>query len=276
MEHTIQNTPVHERPVHERIDVDGSWVSLDVHGQDDGPAIVVVPGAMSDAAAWAPVARHLTRWPSVVVLNRRGRHPSGPLTDDYALATEVADLAAVLRTVGDVRAVLGWSYGALIALHLANALQVAHLIAYEPVTAPFGAAALPDLRRAQQGGDLDAGLTVALSQVAGMDREAIAQLQADEATWAELRRLGAAAHAETLAIDEAPQPARLATRAARVDLIVGGLNRGRAPYGTSFADVAHLVPNAHVHELPGQGHLAHLQAPQQLAALVSQLSSDLT
>ncbi|WP_432521074.1 alpha/beta fold hydrolase [Kineococcus sp. SYSU DK006] len=251
-------------------------MSVDVHGAADGPAIVVVPGAMADAAAWAPVARHLQRWSRVAVVNRRGRHPSGPLTGGYDLATEAADLAAVLRTFSDVRAVFGWSYGGLIALHPANALDVAHLVAYEPVTAPFGATALPDLRRAHEAGDLDGAVTVALGQVAGTGPGAIAHLRADEAAWQQLRRLGAAAYAETLAINEAPQPAQLATRAARVDLIVGGLNRGRAPYGTSFADVARLVPTATVHELPGQGHLAHLEAPEQLATLVDHLPSHLT
>ncbi|WP_432543450.1 alpha/beta fold hydrolase [Kineococcus sp. SYSU DK002] len=260
--------------IQKRVDVDGSWVSLDLRGESDGPSIVVVPGAMADAAAWAPVARHLTSWPTVAVLNRRGRAPSGPLTDRYDLSTEVADLAAVLRASTDVRAVFGWSYGGLIALHLANALDVAHLIAYEPVTAPFGATALPDLRRAHEAGDLDTALTVALEQVAGTDPAAVAQLRADETTWQQLRRLGAAAYAETSAIDAAPQPAQLATRAARVDLIIGERNRGRAPYGTSFEDVARLVPAARVHELPGQGHLAHLEAPGQLASLVDRLSGD--
>ena len=261
-----------EQMIQKRVDVTGSWVSVDVHGEPDGPAIVVVPGVMADAAAWAQVARHLDRWPTVAVLNRRGRHPSGPLTDRYGLTTEVDDLATVLTTFTDVRALFGWSFGGLIALHLANAVAVPHLIAYEPVVAPFGAAALPDLRRAHGDGDLDAGLRVALEQVARMRPEMVAQLRADQSTWAELCRLGAPAYAETLAIHEAPRPTRLAEHAARVDLVVGGRNRGRAPYGTSFEDVARLVPTAGIHELDGRGHLAHLEAPGDLAALVNQLS----
>ncbi|WP_240896582.1 alpha/beta fold hydrolase [Kineococcus vitellinus] len=257
--------------IQKRVAVAGSWVTVDVHGDPDGPALVVVPGALSDAAAWAPVARHLRGWPTVAVVNRRGRSPSGPLGAGYGLGTEVRDAAAVLRTVGDVRALLGWSYGGLVALHLANAVAVPHVIAYEPVVAPFGAAALPQLRRAQEAGDLDATVTAALGRIAGAPPQAIAALRADAATWDELRRLAVPLHAETLAIDEAPRPAELAVRAGRVDLVVGARSRGRAPYGTTFDDVARLVPAAGVHELDGQGHLAHLEAPEQLAALVDRL-----
>ncbi|WP_045747408.1 alpha/beta fold hydrolase [Actinoplanes rectilineatus] len=262
-----------ERSIQKYVEVDQGRVTVDVHGEPDQPAIVLIPGAMADAAAWSAVARHLDGWPTVAVVNRRGREPSGPLPDGYGLATEIEDAAAVLRGFTDVRTLFGWSYGGLIALHLANIRPVPHLIAYEPVMAPFGAAALPDLRRAQDDGDLDASITVALQQVTGMDDATTAALRADTATWSELRRLGAPAYRETLAINEAARPAVLAARAARVDLVVGERNRGRAPYGTSFDDVARHVPGAVVHELTGQGHLAHLDAPGHLASLVSRLGT---
>lgn len=46
---------------------------------------------------------------------------------------------------------------------------------------------------------------------------------------------------------------------------------GGSPYGTSFDTVAERVPDASIHTLDGQGHLAHLEAPAQLAALVGAL-----
>ncbi|WP_229074777.1 alpha/beta fold hydrolase [Actinoplanes sp. DH11] len=242
-----------------------------MYGDPDGPSVVVIPGAMADAAQWAGVAGRLDGWRAVAVVNRRGRQPSGPLTDGYGFATEVEDAAAVLRTFTDVRTLFGWSYGGLIAVHLAGTLPVPHLVAYEPVMAPFGAAALPDLRRAHEDGDLDAVVTVALRQVTGVGDDMVGALRADEATWSELRRLAAPAYHETLAINQAPLPATLAVRAARVDLIVGEHNRGRAPYGSSFDDVARRLPGATVHELGGQGHLAYREAPGRLADLINRL-----
>ncbi|GAB6902680.1 alpha/beta fold hydrolase [Kineosporia succinea] len=263
-----------EQLIQKQVAVPGSWIGVDVYGEADGPAIMVIPGAMADASGWARVARNLGPWATVAVVNRRGRRPSGPLTDEYGVGTEVSDAMEVLKTFGDVRAVFGWSYGGLIALHLAGALDVPHVIAYEPVVAPFGVTALPDLRRAQEQADPDARLRIALEQVAGLGRESVARLRDDGATWAELMRLAAPAYYETLAINEAPPATELAVRARRIDLIIGGRNRGRAPYGSSFADVERLVPGTMVHELGEQGHLAHLEAPRELADLVNRLGSE--
>lgn len=224
-------------------------------------------------AAWRRASRRgrPSRWSTVAVVNRRGRHPSGALGEGYGLGVEVADAAAVLQGFSEVRTVFGWSYGGLIALELAGVLEIPHVIAYEPVVAPFGAAALPALRAAHEAGDLDGVLESALRRVAGMDEQAVSALRAQHAQWVELRRLSAPLYEETAAIAAASTRGPLATRAARVDLIVGERNQGRAPYGTSFEEVAHRAVRAEVHRLDGQGHLAHLEAPERLAAMMDAL-----
>jgi pimeloyl-ACP methyl ester carboxylesterase len=92
-----------------------SWVTVDVYGEDDGSALVLIPGVMADSAAWAEVARGLQGWETVAVVNRRGREPSGPLTGDYDLRREVQDAEAILRRFSDVQTLFGWSYGGTIA-----------------------------------------------------------------------------------------------------------------------------------------------------------------
>ncbi|MCE0538589.1 alpha/beta hydrolase [Kineosporia rhizophila] len=260
-----------EQMIQKEIQVNGSWIQVDVYGAPDGPAIVVIPGVMADAAAWGPVAQHLEGWPSIAVVNRRGRVPSGPLTSTYTLETEIEDATAVLRSFCNIQTVLGWSYGGLIALHLADRVPVAHLIAYEPIMAPFGAPALPDLKAADDAQDLDQVAEVALRQVAAMPSEVVGALRSDSGAWSALRELSAPLYQETLAINQAPLPTLLARRADRIDLVVGERNRGQAPYGTTFDDIVRRVPTAAVHELAGQAHLAHLEAPDHLAALVNRL-----
>lgn len=264
MEQTIQK----KLPVGE-----GSWVTVDVYGEADRPGLVVVPGAMADAHAWRHVATALGTWPSVGVVNRRGRAPSGPLTGSYSLRAEVEDLGVVLDTFAGTRALFGWSYGGLIALLAADARPLDHVIAYEPVIRPFGRKALPELKAASENGDRDGVVETVLRQVAGLGADQVAALRADAPGWATLRDLSGPTYAETAAINEAQPPGELARAAARVDLLVGERNRGTAPYGTSFDDVRQRVPRARVHTLPGQGHLAHLEAPAELARLVDALAT---
>ena len=114
----------------------GSWVTVDVYGDAEASGLIIVPGSMSDAHEWRSVAGAITAWPSVVVLNRRGRSPSGPQTDAYSVQTEVEDLKAVLGNFSGASALFGWSYGGLIILLAANELSMRQVIAYEPVMRP--------------------------------------------------------------------------------------------------------------------------------------------
>lgn len=262
-----------EQTIQKKLSVGGgSWVTVDVYGEPTAPGLVLVPGAMSDAHAWRHVAQALSAWPSAAVVNRRGRAPSGPLTDRYSLRTEVEDLTVVLDAFGDTTALFGWSYGGSIALLAADDRPLPQLIAYEPVLPPFGQHALPDLKAAERAGDEDAVVEAVLRQASGLDTADVEALRGDPREWAVLRRLGAPAHAELAALNAAPAPNELARAADRVDLIVGQHNRGTAPYGTTFDDVRQRLPHAQTHVLPGQGHLAHLQAPTALAHLLDDLA----
>ncbi|WP_329127354.1 alpha/beta hydrolase [Streptomyces caniferus] len=263
-----------EQTIQKKVPVGGgSWVTVDVYGEPEAPGLVVVPGAMSDAHAWRHVAAAVDAWPSVAVVNRRGRTPSGPLTGAYSLRTEVEDLGLILDECASTQALFGWSYGGLIALLAANDRALRQVIAYEPVMRPFGSHVLPDLKAAEDRADWAATVEIVNRRIAGLDAAQAETLRAERRAWAALQLLSRPAHAELAALNAAPPPDEMARRADRVDLIVGQCNHGTAPYGTSFDDVRQRVTRAEVHVLPGQGHMAHLQAPTELGRLINGLAT---
>ncbi|MBS2539464.1 alpha/beta hydrolase [Catenulispora sp. NF23] len=265
MERTIQKTiPV---------PADGR-VTVDVYGDaDPGSAgLVVVPGVMSDAHTWRHVARAITAWPSVAVLNRRGRTPSSPLPRDHTLRTEVEDLLAVLDHLGGERTLFGWSYGGLIALTAATERPVRHVIAYEPVIAPFARAELPALRAAAEDRDWDRSVDIVNTRVSGFAPDHVQALRADRQGWSALRRLSEPLYAELAALNASQPPEALARRAERIDLIIGEADQGTEPYGTSFDHVRQRLTAPRVQVLPGQGHLAHVTGPALLARTLDALA----
>ena len=251
----------------------GSWVTVDVYGDPDAPGLVVVPGVMSDAYAWSRVAVAVDAWPSVAVVNRRGRTPSGPLTSSYSMRTEVEDLGVVLDELGGARALFGWSYGGLIALLSADERPVRQVIAYEPVMRPFGRHALSDLEVAEETADWDRSVEIVNRRISGFSAAHVEELRADRPAWEALRRLSGPLRAELGALNATRPPEALARRAGQVDLIIGQLNQGTEPYGTSFDDVRRRLAHAEVHELAGQGHLGHIEAPTELARLLDSLAA---
>ncbi|WP_036499734.1 MULTISPECIES: alpha/beta fold hydrolase [Nocardia] len=232
----------------------------------DGPPLVIVPGVMSDAAAWRPVVERLGLPNPVVTINRRGRVPSGPLGADYSVRTEVDDLHHILDTLGGAVELFGWSYGGLIALEAAcERSDLRSLIAYEPVSAPFAPAAIPALRAAVDRGDLDAAVRLVNTDVSGFSAEYVAALR-ESPTWAVLRPLAAPLPTELEAVNACRADLqRYRALTVPVTLLLGELNANAEPYGTAFGRIAHALPQARIDLLPGQGHLAHAQAPHLLA-----------
>src|SRR5262245_37350481 len=113
-------------------------VSISVERTGTGPSLLLVHGAAVDSsAAWAFVLPSLTRHFTVYAMNRRGRPPSGD-GQTHSIAAEVEDLAAVLDSIGEPLALLGHSYGALLALAALDRLKnVTRLILYEPPVFEF-------------------------------------------------------------------------------------------------------------------------------------------
>ncbi|GIM94183.1 alpha/beta fold hydrolase [Paractinoplanes toevensis] len=234
-----------------------------------GTPLVVIPGVMTDAKGWRRVAAAIDRPEPVLILNRRGRAPSGPLGSGYGVETEVLDLLAWLDRLDEPARLLGWSYGGLVAIEAAaRTAAVAQVIAYEPVVRPFGAAAVPALRAATAAGDLDRAVEVVNLDVSRYSPEHVAALRATPA-WALLRQWAAPVAEELAALNAfTPGPERWTDVKVPFDLIVGEHSRDGEPYGVAFTAVQRMLPGTAMHVLPGQGHLAHAEAPEQLGLLI--------
>ncbi|MEV0669970.1 alpha/beta hydrolase [Mycobacterium sp. NPDC050441] len=246
----------------------GTTLSCEVR-PGTGLPLVLLPGVMADAATWRPVTEAINLPNPVITVNRRGRVPSGALGAGYSVGVEVDDLRHIVDQVGQAH-VFAWSYGALIALEAAlDSAHIMSLTAYEPVSRPFAPDVVAQLRRAVDAGDLDQAVTLVNSDVSGFSAAYVADLRRSPA-WSILRPL-AAPLADELAAINSHVPALDSYRHLDipVTLILGAHNEDRAPYGTAFAAFSAALPQAHVIRLPGQGHLAHVEAPAGLAGAIA-------
>lgn len=231
----------------------------------DGDPLIVVPGVLADAEAFRPVVEAIDRPEPVLIVDRRGREPSGPLGPDYSVAVEVADLRAWISAIGPRVRLIGWSYGGTIAIETAALDErVLGTIAYEPGLGPFGAAALPRLRQA----DADRRVEIFNLEISQFPVEHVEALRQTPA-WPELMRLSGPAAEELGAVNAFSPDGGWADVSA--ELILGEHNQHAGPYFEIFHRAQDRLPRARTTILAGHGHLAHAEDPTALGRLITEL-----
>jgi pimeloyl-ACP methyl ester carboxylesterase len=105
----------------------------------EAPGVVVIHGTLVTDALYRPFARKLSLLLSRPVhsYNRRGRAGSAPQPDGYSAATEISDLAAVMRATGS-EDVVAHSYGGFVALQAARSIPVRRLVTYDAAVSLSG------------------------------------------------------------------------------------------------------------------------------------------
>lgn len=137
--------------------------ALQVHTRGEGPGVVLLHGSGVSARDYERLAAALSGRLSVHRYDRRGRPGTPVLTGGETVATDVADLAAVLDHTGATR-VFAHSAGAFVALQAARELPLSHVAVYDPAVAVAGTDMprdyLDDLLRALEAGDTVTAMTI--------------------------------------------------------------------------------------------------------------------
>ncbi|HLZ56390.1 MAG TPA: alpha/beta hydrolase [Ktedonosporobacter sp.] len=110
--------------------LDGTTICYRTVGS--GPAVIVIPGALSLASDFAAFADTLAEHFTVHTIERRGRGLSGPQGADYSIAKDHEDVLALQQKTG-ASLLVGHSFGGLVALEVArNNPALTKVAVYEP------------------------------------------------------------------------------------------------------------------------------------------------
>jgi pimeloyl-ACP methyl ester carboxylesterase len=193
----------------------------------------------------------------------------------YDIELEYDDIAAVAEAIGQDVTVLGHSYGGPVVIGAAARTDaIARVIAYEGWPSVAGSPPSYDIGDAAEciqvlldAGDRDGAVSLVFRDLVGLDED---QLQAMRAQPSWQARLAAAT---TLPRELRTEPtiqlttADLASIQVPVLLVIGSQNE--STLRPAADQLSSLMPDASLHVLPGQGHMAFDTAPELLASAIT-------
>lgn len=134
----------------ERTVVSQDGATIGYLSMGNGPAIIVIPGALSTAAEYVAFGNALAEHFTVHIIERRGRGMSSPQGDDYSIDKECEDALALQRKTG-ASLLVGHSFGGLVALEMARrAPSITQIAVYEPGVSINGSIAMGWMPRYRQ------------------------------------------------------------------------------------------------------------------------------
>jgi len=255
---------------------DGTTLAVDTIGQ--GAPVILVGGAFNDRSTVAALGAELASAFTVVTYDRRGRGASDDKSDDYLVANEIDDLAAVIEHVGGRASAFGHSSGAILVLEgVMRGLPIDRVAVYEPPytcdeNLPRPSSGIHDrLKALVAAGDHDGAVEWFLREAVGVPAEAISAMRAGE-EWSFLR--GKAASLPYDLLLSAPWRMMPAERLAGVGVPLLAVYGDRTAPNLAAATkaVAETVPGAELRVLAGEDH-AVLHRPAELARLLAKFFS---
>ncbi|MDN3025022.1 alpha/beta hydrolase [Streptomyces sp. S.PB5] len=248
---------------------DGTPIAYESTGQ--GPAVILVSGALSAGGSVAPLAVPLSDRFKVLVYDRRGRGESGD-TAPYAVEREVEDLAALIGAAGGEACLYGISSGGALVLEAAaSGLPVRKVAVYETPFADFSEGGAKE--RAVYTENLTAALAEGrrgdavelFMRLVGMPEEMI-QGARRSPMWPGMEAIAPTlAYDDTVLGDGLLPRGRLASVTVPVLAVAGGGSPGWLQEATRA--VAEAAPKGSYRSLAGQTHMVD---PGALAPLLAE------
>jgi pimeloyl-ACP methyl ester carboxylesterase len=244
-----------------------------------GPPVIVVHGALARAADLIPFAALLAPRHTVHVVQRRGRGGSGPQGDQYGIARECEDVAAVRGATG-ARLIFGHSFGGLVAARAAaDGAGYEAVAVYEPGISVNGSVPVDWTGRARQevaaGADFAAFITfvrgVHPEQAGRVPRWLLRVILKRAIAPAELRQNLALM---PQAINEHEEVGRLDTRlqdyreVTAPTLIMRGKGPATGRQAVALARLAATIPYVETMTFRGLDHFAPEKQPGEIAGAV--------
>jgi len=266
-----------------RIDVvvsaDGTPISYRSLG--NGPAVLVIPGALAVAADLDALARELADRFTVHTIERRGRGESGPQGDDYSIERECEDVAAVQVATG-AELLFGHSFGGLVALEAArDSTAFAKVAVYEPGVSIDGSIDMGWAPACQaqlaRGEHLDAFITFAQGinpQTTGKAPRRLLRLilplairKRERAQKYRLLPAAIREHAEAARLDNTYPHYRDVTADV---LLMAGKDANTTGAGRASQRLLPVLPNATLTTFPALDHFGPEKKPKQVADAVAE------
>ncbi len=250
---------------------DGTPIVAQLWGQ--GPPLIMVHGTGEDHTVFDKLRELLGGRFRLHLLDRRGRGVSGDHAD-YELDREADDLLAVIDAVmdGGGRPVnlFAHSYGGLCALEAARrTARLRALLIYEvpiaPVQEQHHRRAIERMTLAHFAGDMEGLFEIYLRDFIGLPKKAIEGARNNPSNWAQRVARAPTLLREMVVVRNYELPAgHFAGLTLPVRILHGEQTSRAMKKATSL--LAAAIPGADSVELPGQGHVAMLTAPELLAS----------
>lgn len=245
---------------------DGTQIFVECAGS--GPELLIVHGGAGDRTRWTPLFPYLERDLTVCAMDRRGHGRSGD-GPTYSLQREAEDVAAVAKSRGRPVAVLGHSFGGVVAYEAAFLTpQIKRLALYEPpIRAADHSAALTRMEALLKVGDRDAATTLFLRDIVRVSPEEAAAMRSRPSWKALVDSIETSVRQDRALTANRWDPARARTLRTPTLLMIGGRTES-AELRLSVRSLAETLPNREVVTLQGQEHNAMDTDREHLAAIV--------